>query len=158
MTILTERVAKGATAGKRRVTLYERKLGGFGLRIEPSGIKSLVVRYRANGGGRRAPERLVVIGRYDGATFTVEAAREEAARILATVKLGGDPGADRHRKRGMPSFGEVAEEYLIQAAKIAIARPQEARLRSSTIRNYRSLLNRPVRPAPGLTKDQTTTT
>jgi integrase len=158
MTSLTERTAKGAKPGEQRYTLWDGKVAGLGLRVEPSGLKTFIVRYRSNGGGRGAPERLIVIGRYGAATMTVEQARQEAGRVLAIVKLGGDPGAERHQKRGMPTFAEVAETFLIEAAKIAVARPQEARLRSNTIRNYRSLLYRHVRPAFGSLKIDAVTT
>jgi integrase len=154
---LTERVAKAAKPAKARYTIPDGKVSGLGLRVEPSGLKTFIVRYRSNGGGRGAPERLMVIGRY-GPTMTVNQARQEAGRILAIVKLGGDPGAERHQKRGMPTFGEVAEEFLNEAAKLAIARPQETRLRSNTIRNYRSLLYRHVCPAFGSLKIDAVTT
>src|SRR5262245_29832938 len=80
MSSLTERVAKAAKPGKARFTIYDEKVAGLGLRVEPSGLKSFIVRYRSNGGGRGAPERLVVIGRYGVATMTVEQARQEAGR------------------------------------------------------------------------------
>jgi integrase len=84
--------------------------------------------------------------------LTVDQARSEAQRLLASVKLGADPGAERHRRRDMPTFGELAEEMLAAAAKLAAARPREAPLRSGSIRNYRSLLKRHVRPAIGSSK------
>jgi hypothetical protein len=44
-----------------RYILWDARLKGFGVRIEPSGAKSYVVRYRA-GGGRRGVLRQFKIG------------------------------------------------------------------------------------------------
>jgi hypothetical protein len=141
----------------RRVIFYDTNLPGFGLRVEPSGIKTFILRYRANGGGRGARERLLKIGRFGD--ITVDKAREAARDMLATIRLGADPAAERHRRRSMPTFGELADEMLAEAAKIAQAHPREARLRPGSIRNYRSLLKLHVRPAIGTAKiDAITTT
>ena len=37
---------------------------GFGVRVQPSGVRSYIVNYRAGGGGRRAANRRLVIGRH----------------------------------------------------------------------------------------------
>jgi hypothetical protein len=142
---MTKSAIDAIRPGARRVIYYDPELSGFGLRVEPSGIKTFVLRYRANGGGRGAPERLVKIGRYGDCTL--DQARAAARDMLATIRLGADPASDRRRRRGMPTFGEFADEMLIEAAKIAEARPREARLRPGSIRNYRSLLKCHVGPA-----------
>jgi integrase len=147
---MTKSAIDAIRPGARRVIYYDPELSGFGLRVEPSGIKTFVLRYRANGGGRGAPERLVKIGRYGDCTL--DQARAAARDMLATIRLGADPASDRRRRRGMPTFGEFADEMLIEAAKIAEARPREARLRPGSIRNYRSLLKCHVGPAIGTTK------
>jgi hypothetical protein len=55
---LTKRVIDAAKPGARRLTIFDDALRGFALRVEPSGIKSFIVRYRANGGGRARPSGL----------------------------------------------------------------------------------------------------
>jgi integrase len=153
---LTKRVIDAFCPTTTRIMVFDDQLRGFALRVEPSGAKTFIVSYRANGGGRGAPQRLLTIGRYG--TLTVDQARAEARRVLADVKLGGDPGGDRRRRRAMPTFGEMAEEMLAEAIKIAEARPREARLRLNTIRSYRSLLKRHVQPEIGSTKIDSVTT
>lgn len=61
-------------------------------RIEPSGIKSFVAKYRVGGGGRNAPQRIQTIGRY-GTLIPVEA-RRQAKAILGSVAAGADEAAD----------------------------------------------------------------
>jgi integrase len=122
-------------------------LPGFGLRVEPSGVKTFFVRYRASGGGRKAPSRLLVIGRYGA--LTLDEARAEARKLLARVRLGGDPAAERKSKRELPTFREYAGKVLDDAEEIAKERPEEAKLRPRTIGSYRSLLDVHVGPAIG---------
>ena len=146
-TKLTKRAVDTLEPTDRRVTYWDSELAGFGIRVAPNGSKTFVIRYRANGGGRNAPERLVTIGRHG--TITPDEARGRAKQLLASVKLGADPAAERKRSRGMPSFGELASKMLNEAEAVAVARPREAPLRPGTIRNYRSLLRRHLQPAVG---------
>ncbi len=47
---LTKRVVDAAKAREGRYHLWDIKLAGFGLRVETSGTKTFVVRYRADRG------------------------------------------------------------------------------------------------------------
>ncbi len=153
---LTKRTVDAIGPTDRRITFWDGELPGFGIRVAPNGSKAFIVRYRANGGGRNAPERLVTIGRYG--TLTPDEARGQAKHLLASVKLGGDPAAERARSRKMPSFSALADRMLDEAEDVAKARPREARLRLGTIRNYRSLLRRHLQRAIGpLNLDSITT-
>lgn len=82
---------------------------GFGLRIEPSGIKTFLAKYRAEGGGRRAPERRVTIGRYGA--LTPEEARRQARRILGGAAIGADPAAELKAKRKAMRISELVDLY-----------------------------------------------
>lgn len=77
----------GATPRPSRYTLWDQEFPGFGLRVEPSGSKSYVIRYRANGGGRGAPERLMTLGRHG--VLTPDAARKLARTRLSEVAAAG---------------------------------------------------------------------
>src|SRR4051794_20764098 len=89
-------VAALKPAGKA-VTYYDDTLTGFGLRIRPTGATSWFVEYRPGAGGRGVTKRRMVIGTL--ATLTPEKAREAAERLLARVKLGADPAAERSNAR-----------------------------------------------------------
>ncbi|HVW57830.1 MAG TPA: Arm DNA-binding domain-containing protein, partial [Rhizobiaceae bacterium] len=67
---LTKTVVEKAVKRDARYDLWDLELAGFGVRVEKSGTKTFIVRYRVDGGGRSAPRRFLVIGRYG--TLTVE--------------------------------------------------------------------------------------
>ncbi|MBZ9711466.1 site-specific integrase [Mesorhizobium sp. ESP7-2] len=81
----------------RRYFLWDSELSGFGLRVEKSGAKTFIVRYRAEGGGRSAAQRFVTIGRLG--TLTPEQARKHAKTVLGGVAKGEDPADERRAKR-----------------------------------------------------------
>ena len=89
---------------------WDDKLTGFGVRIQPSGTKSFLINYRANGGGRYSPNRRMVVGRFG--RMTVEQARRKAQMLLGRVAAGEDPAAKRAEARGLPTLGEAFEEYI----------------------------------------------
>jgi integrase len=82
---------------------------GFGLRVEPSGSKTFLVRYRP-GGGRKAPKRFLTIGRYG--KLTPDEGRAEARKVLSASELGLDPAAERLRKRKEMSVSGLCDLYL----------------------------------------------
>ena len=89
--ILTDAVASSAPPGPARTFLWNAKLSGFGLRIEPSGARSWIVKYRSQG-GRSAPVRWLTLGSYP--TIKAKDARDSAAKTLAAVLLGSDPAGN----------------------------------------------------------------
>ena len=50
VTRLTKRAVDQATPEPKRYTLWDTELKGFGLVVQPSGVKSYIVRYRIGGG------------------------------------------------------------------------------------------------------------
>ena len=95
--LITKRLLDASVAQSKRYEIWDSQIPGFGVRVGPSGIKTFVVRYRADGGGRSAPKRFVSIGRFGA--LTVELARKRAKEVLAAAALGEDPAADRNAKR-----------------------------------------------------------
>ena len=89
---------------------WDDKLTGFGVRVQPSGTKSFLINYRANGGGRYSPNRRLVIGRF-GRMTAVEA-RRRAQSLLGRVAAGEDPAAQRAEARGLPTLREAFEDYM----------------------------------------------
>ncbi len=106
---LTKRTVDAVIAGERRCIVWDRDLKGFGLRVETTGVKSFLVRYRA-GGGRRAPRRQMSIGRFGA--ITVEQARTQARGILGDVAQGEDPAGERARARRVMTVTELCALYM----------------------------------------------
>ena len=73
---------------------------GFGVRVYPSGHKSFIVNYRTGDGGRKAPNKRIVLGRCD--RLAPERARRMAHQVLGKVASGGDPADERAEARGIP--------------------------------------------------------
>ena len=105
-TTLTKRVIDALEPTDKPWIGWDDKLTGFGVRIHPSGTKAFIVNYRIGDGGRKAPNKRVVIGRY-GKT-TPDQARRLARKLLGQVAGGDDPAYERAMARAMPSLGDVA--------------------------------------------------
>lgn len=76
--------------------VWDTDFPGFGLRIRIAGLKGKLskvyyVQYRT--GGRGSPTRRVRLGAHP--VLTADEARGEAKRVLAKVRLGGDPAVIR---------------------------------------------------------------
>jgi hypothetical protein len=84
-------------------------LPGFGLRVAPNGTKTYFIRYRANGGGRNAPQRYMSIGRHGA--LTAEEARKKAKKLLGSVAKGDDPVEDRTALRREMTVAELIQLY-----------------------------------------------
>jgi integrase len=92
-----------------RVIYWDDDLAGFGLRVEPSGSKTFIVRFRP-GGGRTAPKRFLTIGRYG--KLTPDQGKTEARKVLSASELGMDPAAERTRKRKEMTISSLCDLYL----------------------------------------------
>ncbi len=106
---LTKRTVDAATPQEHRVLVMDDEIPGFGVRVEPSGMKTYFIRYRANGGGRRAPQRHMTVGRHG--SLTPEEARGEARKLLGAVARGGDPAEERAATRREITVAELIELY-----------------------------------------------
>lgn len=109
---LTRRAVAAIQPAERPVTYWDSDLSGLGLTVRPSGARSWIARYRAGGGGRNGTLRQVVLG--DPEAMTPEQARTEAKALLAKVRLGADPAAERAEARQAETFAEVAERWFAE--------------------------------------------
>ena len=107
---LTKRTVENLQPADKPWIAWDDRLSGFGVRVQPSGIKAFVVNYRTGSGGRRARNRRVAIGRCD--RLAPEEARRLAQELLGRVARGEDPAQERAESRGMPTVREAFEEYL----------------------------------------------
>lgn len=78
---------------------------GFGLRITSAGGKAFVLRYATDG-----RQRLKTIG--DWPAWSLEAARIEAGKLVQQVQSGGDPLADKAKRRAEMTMSELADLWL----------------------------------------------
>src|SRR5215207_9867481 len=116
ITKLTKRAVDAASPEPVRFTVWDDELKGFGLRVEPSGSKSYIVRYRPGAGGRTAPLRQVVIGRHG--LFTPDEARRAARALLVDVSRGADPAAGRAAKRKEATLADLVERYITEHLQV----------------------------------------
>ena len=89
---------------------WDDRITGFGVKVHPTGAKSFIVNYRAGDGGRKAPNKRVVIGRYG--KITADQARRLAQETLGRVAGGDDPAAERKEARAMPTLQDAVDDYV----------------------------------------------
>lgn len=102
------------SAAAKEHCLWDIRLKGFGVKVTPNGSKSYLVQYRTGGAG--SPTRRVTIGKH-GAPWTPSRARDEATKLLATIKEGVDPQERKSAKRREAvdlAFDKYAGHFLDQ--------------------------------------------
>jgi Arm DNA-binding domain len=111
---ITKRLVDGLKAGKEEYFIWDDKHVGFGVRVQPSGAMSYVVKYRA-GSGRGAPTRRVTLNQVG--KITPDQARDLARKVLGSAAHGSDPAATKAAGRRAATLGEVAECFLAHHAE-----------------------------------------
>ena len=106
---LTKQTADSAEIRAARYTIWDSGLSGFGLRVEPTGGRTFIVRYRGEGGGRNAPQRYMTLGKYP--LVSVPDARAAAMKLLAKAQLGEDPAGDLKEKRKAMTVKQLVDLY-----------------------------------------------
>jgi integrase len=134
---LTDRIARSTLAPQRgnRIT-YDEEVRGFGLRVTAGGAKSFILNYRVSG-----RERRITIGAYPD--WSVASAREQAKSLKRRINLGDDPMQERHDEREAPTMADLCARF---------EREYLPKRRTSTQRDYLSILNTYVRPKLGRMK------
>ncbi len=105
MAKITKRSVDAAASGEQEYFIWDDELRGFGLRVYPSGRKMYLAQFRAGGRVRR-----VNVGLHGA--ITAEDARTEAMKHLSVVRLGGDPAAERDRRKASPTMKEFGKRFL----------------------------------------------
>jgi integrase len=147
MAKLTKRTVDAAEAKAARYTIFDDELKGFGLRIFPSGVKSWIVEYRPDHGGRRVAKSRLTLG--SATTLTPDEARRAARLELAKARLGNDPARARGESRKAATLAEIARAYLSDHA--------HAKRKPRTAEHYRDIIERVVLPDLGTMKAETVT-
>ena len=136
---ISKRSVDAAKAASERYILWDTELKGFGVRVETSGTKSFLVRYRHL--GRR---RFISLGRFG--EITPEQARILAQKTLSRVREGSDPADQRIQDRGAITVRGLVEKFLDDH----IGQKRKAK----TATEYRSVLERYLLPKFGSKKAQ----
>lgn len=87
--------------------LWDSDVEGFGVRVQASGRKTYVVRYRTKCAARI--QRKITIGRCSD--YPPEKAREQARKIFAQVADGGDPAAEKKPERAKPTTATLERMF-----------------------------------------------
>jgi integrase len=128
----------GLPAGKTDHVYWDATLPAFGLRLRATGARTFVVQYDLGGRTRK-----VSLG--SPAQLDPGAAREAARSILAKVRLGQDPAAEKQdaRVRLAETVGAILPRYLER--KRAEVRPSTYRETERYLLTYgRSLHGQPI--------------
>jgi integrase len=144
---ITKRLVDSLGARESEFFVWDSKLPGFGIRVQPSGVMSYVVKYRA-GIGRKAPTRRLTLGRVG--KVTPDKARALAKGKLGDVAHGLDPAAVRSAERRAATLKELADVFLSEHV--------ELKRKPATAAHYRDILERIVLPELGTRQADKVTT
>jgi len=130
---LTKRTVEAIHPTGHRFSIWDDEINGFGIRVEASGRKTFICRYRSG-----AARRQYSIGKFG--VVTVEEARAEAKRILGRASLGEDPSSDKQSSRHVFRFRDLVEAFIEGHCP---------KLKPSTAKDYASALLSHAVPAFG---------
>ena len=133
---ITKRAVDAAMPAAVRYIIWDSDLKGFGLRVEISGTKTYIVRYRPRG---VAAKRFFTIGRHG--ILAPEQARDRAKEVLGAVANGEDPAKDHETSKKRPSVQMVFDEFYRLHVTI--------KLKPVTRKMYRSVFDNYVLPSWG---------
>ncbi|MCB1501370.1 MAG: tyrosine-type recombinase/integrase [Bauldia sp.] len=131
---LTKRIIDAAEIRAAEYFIWDHDIPGFGLRVMPSGRKGYVVQYRAGTRSRRMSLGPCTV-------LTCEQARTRAITVIAAARNGDDPAGKRDAARRAITVKELAERFDKEHVSL--------RLKESTAKGYRRMLEKVILPALG---------
>jgi integrase len=134
MTKLTKRSVEALKIKAKDYFIWDSQIGGFGVRVMPSGAKTYQAQYRKGGRTRR-----VSLGRHGN--ITAEEARLLAREVMGQVAKGQNPAEDISQHRRAPTMGALCERFFEQHVM--------QRCKPTTQSEYRRALDRFIKPAIG---------
>jgi hypothetical protein len=102
---LTKSLVEKAELREKRYLIFDEQLPGFCLCVSPNGRRFYYLQYMKNKRVKR-----MTIGMHG--ILTTEEARDQAIKLLAEVKSGGDPQRVAQEKRQEPYMDELCERYM----------------------------------------------
>ena len=125
---LTEKRIRDAKSGPKPRILWDSKVKGLGVKIQPGGTKSFVLDYRTGGRQRR-----VSLGRCS--EISLSDARARAGRELVAIRDGAtDPLRRRQEARDAPTVAEGVARFFDEFVPRRIA---DGRMTERTAKEYR---------------------
>lgn len=106
---------------------------GFGVRVTSTGFKGFILNYRVKGTGRA---RRYTIGSFP--SWSTAAARDKAKQLRRQIDDGGDPMGDIEAEREAPTVADLIKRF--ETDHLPKRRP-------GTVKGYRQMLDRHIRPA-----------
>ena len=124
--------------GKSDHIEFDDDVTGFGLRLRAGGSRTWVYQYRIG-----SKQRRMVLG--SAKSVPLSLARENASKLEARVKLGGDPAMDKDaaRRDADNTVGTLVEQYL-EARKSEWRARSETEVRRHLTKNARPLHRFPI--------------
>jgi integrase len=144
---ITKRLVDSLKSRDGEYFVWDGALAGFGIRVQATGARSYVVKYRA-GSGRGAPTRRLTLGKVG--TLTPDEARTLAKKMLGSVAHGADPAAQKAADKRASTLSEIGEQFLTEHVA--------AKRSASSATSYRDLLERLTYPDLGKRKADKITT
>jgi integrase len=144
---LTKRYIDDLQPRDKRYDIWDADLRGFGLRIEPTGTKTFIVRYRAEGGGRSAPRRFMTLGRMG--VLTPEQARGLAKKTLGFVAHGKDPAHELKLRRNEMTIADLIDRYAQTGCVVQRGKRRGTAMKAVTKRYTLARLRNHVLPLLG---------
>ena len=108
---ITKSLVDALTAESKDKWLWCSLLPGFGVRVQPSGRKTYVARYRT----KLNQQRKITIGRCSD--IPPDKARELARAAFGEVAAGRDPAQDRREARDAATMADLHERYMRDHAR-----------------------------------------
>ena len=136
---ISKRIVDAAKPSDARYVIWDTELKGFGVRVQTSGLKTFLVRYRHL--GRR---RFLSLGRFG--EITPEQARLLAQKAMSKVREGADPADERSQDRAAITVKKLVERFLADHV--------EQKRKPKTLTDYRSILEGYLVPKHGGKKAQ----
>lgn len=137
----TKTTVEKLEATGKRYSVFDDEVRGFAVRVGATGDKAFYYVYRA-GKGRGAQLKWLKLGSYP--TISVEQARALAKSKAAAVALGADPAQDVKESKIMPTVQAALETFFTEHV--------ESKLKKSSQKQYRGLIDKHIVPAFGKLK------
>src|SRR3954449_6649762 len=126
ISLTTQRIADATCpAEKGELMLWDAEVSGLAVRLLPTGRKTFVIYYRAEGGGRTAPQRKMSLG--EVGRISLRDARRAALAHLGSVAKGGDPAAElrERRRRERSRLAAALERYAFDLERRQVVKRRE---------------------------------